>query len=53
VIGLSGYAFRVIRNAEDILPDHDAETPAPKEAVRECANTMRAREPRPYLDKNK
>jgi len=22
--GLAGYAFRVVRNAEDILPDHDA-----------------------------
>jgi MFS family permease len=24
VVGLGGYAFRVVRNAEDILPDHDA-----------------------------
>jgi hypothetical protein len=24
LVGLGGYAFRVIRNAEDILPDHDA-----------------------------
>jgi hypothetical protein len=27
--------------------------PGAQEAVRECAKTMRAREPRPYLDKNK
>lgn len=25
LVGLGGYAFRVVRNAEDILPDHDAE----------------------------
>jgi hypothetical protein len=24
LVGLGGYAFRVVRNAEDILPDHDA-----------------------------
>ncbi len=27
--GLAGYAFHVIRNAEDILPDHDAGAPQP------------------------
>ena len=27
LVGLGGYAFRIIRNAEDILPDHDL-TPA-------------------------
>jgi len=26
---LAGYAFRVVRNAEDILPDHDAGAPQP------------------------
>jgi len=26
--GVAGYAFRVIRNAEDILPDHDAQAAA-------------------------
>jgi len=26
LVGLGGYAFRVVRDAEDILPDHDAET---------------------------
>jgi len=25
-VGLGGYAVRVVRNAEDILPDHDAKT---------------------------
>lgn len=40
IIGLGGYLFPVIRNAEDILPDHDApfiapdETPAPAVAAR-------------------
>lgn len=24
LFGLGGYVFRVVRNAEDILPDHDA-----------------------------
>lgn len=26
LVGLGGYAFPVVRNAEDILPDHDATT---------------------------
>jgi len=26
--GLCGYAFHSVRNAEDILPDHDATAPA-------------------------
>lgn len=26
LIGLSGYAFRTLRNVETILPDHDANT---------------------------
>jgi hypothetical protein len=25
LVGLSGYLFPAVRNAEDILPDHDAE----------------------------
>jgi DHA3 family macrolide efflux protein-like MFS transporter len=28
-VGLGGYAFRVVRDAEDILPDHDAKAVAP------------------------
>jgi DHA3 family macrolide efflux protein-like MFS transporter len=26
LVGLGGYAFRAVRDAEDILPDHDAQT---------------------------
>jgi DHA3 family macrolide efflux protein-like MFS transporter len=26
LVGLGGYAFRGVREAEDILPDHDTET---------------------------
>ncbi len=29
LVGLSGYAFNAIRNAEDLLPDHSAEAPKP------------------------
>lgn len=32
IVGLGGYLFPVIRNAEDILPDHDAPFLAPDEA---------------------
>jgi hypothetical protein len=28
-VSLGGYAFRVVRDAEDILPDHDAKAAAP------------------------
>ncbi len=30
VVGLSGYAVRVVRNAEDLLPDHDAAESLPE-----------------------
>ncbi|HQE91300.1 MAG TPA: MFS transporter [Anaerolineae bacterium] len=32
VVGLGGYLFPVIRNAEDLLPDHDAVPPVPASA---------------------
>ena len=36
LVGLSGYAFRSVRNAEDILPDHDAGgAPLPAEPSKE------------------
>jgi hypothetical protein len=28
LVGLGGYAFRAVRDAEDILPDHDADIAA-------------------------
>ena len=31
--GLAGYAFRVVRNAEDILPDHDGTTGQPTKFI--------------------
>jgi uncharacterized repeat protein (TIGR01451 family) len=38
LIGLGGYAFRVVREAEDILPDHDSpEALAAREAIEEEA----------------
>jgi hypothetical protein len=38
LVGLSGYAFRAVRNAEDILPDHDAGgAPVPAEPLKEEA----------------
>jgi len=33
VVGLAGYAFPVIRNAESLLPDHDAQSPAAPSAA--------------------
>ena len=30
--GLMGYSVRVVRNAEDILPDHDAQSVTPQQA---------------------
>jgi hypothetical protein len=30
MIGLSGYLFPIVRNAEDILPDHDASPVEPE-----------------------
>jgi len=35
VVGLVGYSVRVVRNAEDILPDHDAKIAEPQQAVAE------------------
>lgn len=32
LVGLGGYAFRAVRNAEDILPDHKTEATQPEEA---------------------
>jgi hypothetical protein len=34
LIGISGYAFRVLREADTLLPDHDAIPPAPAPAER-------------------
>jgi len=32
-VGLGGYTVRVIRNAEDILPDYEAKASLPSETV--------------------
>jgi hypothetical protein len=42
IVGLSGYLFPAIRNAEDILPDHDAKIaePVENEAVVEVPATV-------------
>jgi hypothetical protein len=32
-VGLGSYMFRTIRNVEDILPDHDAETAGTEQAA--------------------
>ena len=36
LVGLAGYLFRAVRNAEDLLPDHDAVPLCPEETVAEA-----------------